>query len=199
MQSLDVCYCRSYVYAPPSSVNRTSRISWVSQLTAHVTSAASGLTAFGRECPPAGGARHSAVVGRRVANVSPFSCHRSTPAPDKSVFPRARRLTGKAGLAVVLREGKRVRTRSLDVRAVSSPLPHPRAAIVVPRRGRQIVHRNRVKRRLRELVRLHVLGNLKPIDIVVLAREHAYVASFEQLRNELVEAVRELAVALQRR
>jgi ribonuclease P protein component len=69
---------------------------------------------------------------------------------------------------------------------------------VVPKRGRRIVQRNRVKRRLRELVRLHVLGNLAGIDLVVLAREGAYNTAFGQLRAELVQAVGELKLLLQR-
>jgi ribonuclease P protein component len=81
---------------------------------------------------------------------------------------------------------------------VSSPLAHPRAAIVVPKRGRRIVDRNRLKRRLRELVRLDVLGNLTGVDLVVLAREPAYTAAFGQLRAELLQATGELKLVLQR-
>jgi ribonuclease P protein component len=69
---------------------------------------------------------------------------------------------------------------------------------VVPKRGRTIVQRNRVKRRLRELVRLEVLGNLTPVDLVVLARDSAYTASFGQLRAELGQAIEELKLVLQR-
>jgi ribonuclease P protein component len=81
---------------------------------------------------------------------------------------------------------------------VSSPLVHPRAAIVVPKRGRTIVERNRVKRRLREVVRLDLLGNLAGIDLVVLARESAYTASYGQLRAEVSQAIAELKPLLQR-
>ena len=57
--------------------------------------------------------------------------------------------------------------------------------------------RNRVKRRLRELVRLHLLPRAEPIDFVIRARSEAYSASFEELRLDMVAAVERLSRALQ--
>jgi ribonuclease P protein component len=80
---------------------------------------------------------------------------------------------------------------------VASPLSHPRAGVVVPKRGRSTVSRNCVKRRLREIVRLYLLPTAEPIDFVIRARNEAYGASFEELRLDLVAAVERLSRALQ--
>jgi ribonuclease P protein component len=105
-------------------------------------------------------------------------------------------LTGKADLTAVLREGKRTRTKYLDVRAIASPLAHPRVGIVVPKQGRTTTDRNRLKRRLRELVRIHVLPSLAPIDLVIVTRSQTYTASFAQLHAEVLSAVEKVAGAL---
>jgi len=62
---------------------------------------------------------------------------------------------------------------------------HPRVGIVVPRYRQTAVARNRLRRRLRELVRRRVLGSLGSIDLVVRARPEAYRATFVDLAKEL--------------
>ena len=91
-----------------------------------------------------------------------------------------------------------MRTASMDVRAVaslgvsavasvgvSSDGPHARVGIIVPKYGHSSVDRNKVKRRLRELVRLHVLPVLPAIDVVLRAAPKAYTRSFDELREEV--------------
>jgi RNase P protein component len=64
-------------------------------------------------------------------------------------------------LAAVRRFGTRIRVEYLDVRAMISTLPHARAGFVVPKYGHSSVERNRLKRRLRELVRTRLLPALR--------------------------------------
>ena len=100
-----------------------------------------------------------------------------------------------------------MRTASMDVRAIASlgvcvslapdsvplavPLavslhvPRGRVGIIVPKYGHNSVERNLVKRRLRELVRLHVLPELPLIDVVLRATPKAYTRSFDALREEV--------------
>jgi len=54
------------------------------------------------------------------------------------------------------------------------------------------VARNRLRRRLREILRRDVLHNLPPVDLVIRARRSAYTASFAVLRAELTGAVETL-------
>jgi ribonuclease P protein component len=59
----------------------------------------------------------------------------------------------------------------------------------VPRHRQRIVDRNRLKRRLREILRLYVIPRLdaeeRKVDVLVRARREAYSASFEELHHEL--------------
>src|SRR6185295_18449086 len=103
-------------------------------------------------------------------------------------FARRERLSRKADLVKVLQGGKRVRAPNLDARFLVSPLEHSRVGIVVPRFRHTAVDRNRLKRRLRELVRLHLLPALRArvsVDVAIHARREAYGARPEALRNDL--------------
>lgn len=101
-------------------------------------------------------------------------------------FPRSHRLTRGVELRLVLREGKRIRLECLELRIVASLLHHPRIGFVVPKHGRSIVERNRLKRRLREIVRLNILQRIPSVDMIVRARPEAYSASFGTLERELL-------------
>ena len=82
-------------------------------------------------------------------------------------------------------QGKRLRTKHLEVRIVASPLLHPRVGFIVPKYNKTAVKRNRLKRRLKEIVRTEVLTALSAVDIVIRARPNAYDAGFSILANEL--------------
>jgi ribonuclease P protein component len=99
-----------------------------------------------------------------------------------------------------------VRTASFDVRATASLHAFPRVGFVVPKYKHSGVERNRVKRRLRELVRLHVLEMLEthaseqsPVDLVVRIFPSAYGREYATLHTELEQAVRSLLRQLRRR
>jgi ribonuclease P protein component len=64
-------------------------------------------------------------------------------------------------------------------------LLHPRVGVVVPKYGRNIVDRNRTKRRLRELARLRLLPLLGQVDLLLRAKPQAYQSSFEQLAIQI--------------
>jgi ribonuclease P protein component len=81
----------------------------------------------------------------------------------------------------------------LDVRATASPLGHPRAGVVVPRYSASAVDRNRLKRRLRELVRTRLLPVAPPADVVIRARPTAYAASLDMLEADVTRAAAQLS------
>jgi ribonuclease P protein component len=62
---------------------------------------------------------------------------------------------------------------------------HPRIGIIVPRYAHSAVDRNRVKRRLRELIRTCLLPVLPPVALVIRALPSAYDASFHTLATEI--------------
>lgn len=81
----------------------------------------------------------------------------------------------------------------MDVFFAASPASVPRFGVVVPKHRQRIVDRNRVKRRLREIGRIHVLPLLRTsgaaMDVLVRARPDAYRADYGTLRDELVRRV----------
>lgn len=84
-----------------------------------------------------------------------------------------------------------MRTASLDVRASASLLAFPRVGFVVPRYKHSAVLRNRLKRRLREIVRLDMLTmleSLPPCDVVLRAFPSAYARDFDALRADVRQA-----------
>ena len=62
----------------------------------------------------------------------------------------------------------------------------------MPRYQSSAVRRNRLRRRLREIVRRELLGRLPAIDLVIRAKRAAYAASFADLRAELTAVVETL-------
>jgi RNase P protein component len=61
----------------------------------------------------------------------------------------------------VRRSGARIRVDFLDVRAATSARPKPRVGFVVAKYSHTAVERNRLKRRLRELVRTRLMPVLR--------------------------------------
>ena len=92
-----------------------------------------------------------------------------------------------------MREGKRIRTEHLDLRAAASPFHHPRVGFIVPKHKQTSVARNRLKRRLREIVRQRLLASLPAVDLVVRARPEAYGATYDALETELARGSVKLA------
>jgi ribonuclease P protein component len=87
-------------------------------------------------------------------------------------------------------QGKRLRTKHLEVRILASPLFHPRVGFVVPRYNHSAVDRNRLKRQLREIIRKSVLATLPAVDVVIKARPNAYTAEFSTLAAEVAQTIR---------
>jgi ribonuclease P protein component len=81
-----------------------------------------------------------------------------------------------------------VRTAHLDLAWRPATTTRSRAAIIVPRYHCSAVARNRLRRRLREILRRGVLAGFPSVDVVVRARRQAYSAPFAALRAELVAA-----------
>ena len=102
------------------------------------------------------------------------------------------RLARGSDLTACWERGRRWHTPCLDLAWRPSPAGHPRSAIVVARFQFTAVARNRLRRRLREILRRQ-LASLPAVDLVVRAKRAAYAASFATLRGELLEGVKHVA------
>lgn len=104
-------------------------------------------------------------------------------------FPRAARIRGAKDIRAAFREGRKHRSGPVELFVRPSPAGRPRLAVVVPRHGRTIVERNRLRRRLREVARRdwlpRALSRGADLDVVVRAGPAAYGASFEALERAL--------------
>lgn len=119
--------------------------------------------------------------------------------PTATAKPESLRTRGQFG--VTLRTGRRERRPLITVVGRANDLEQTRVGYAVGRRVGGAVVRNRVRRRLRELMRHH-LGILEGgrggvdsggWDVVVTAQPAAAGASFAQLGSEVQSALRGLA------
>ncbi len=85
-----------------------------------------------------------------------------------------------------------MRAAHLELRVAASPLSHARVGFIVPKHGQNSVARNRLKRRLRELVRVSVLPTLGPLDLVIRTLPGAYAQSWDALSGDVASLVKRL-------
>ncbi len=78
-----------------------------------------------------------------------------------------------------------MQTAHLDIRTLPGAMQRPRIGLIVPRHKHTAVERNRLRRRLRELIRLEVLPKATSGDTLIHVKPDAYDVSFVSLRNEL--------------
>ena len=107
-------------------------------------------------------------------------------------FPRRGRLAPGTELRACWEQGQRLRTLHLDLAWRANRAGYPRIGIIVPRLHHTAVARNRLRRRVREVLRRDIRTTLLPGDLVVRAKPAAYSAPFAVLRAELTDAVARL-------
>ena len=117
--------------------------------------------------------------------------------PSRSeALPREARIRLGSDIRALIERGKRKRTKQVDVFFAASPASRSRLGLVVPKFGHEIVERNRVKRRLRELGRRLVLPALdsrgRCTDVLIRARRPAYEADFAGLEQDVRAVLEDL-------
>ena len=107
-------------------------------------------------------------------------------------FSRADRITREPMFRALLARGFRFTTAHLIVHVLANELGHSRLGLTLPRKVGKAVLRNRVRRRLREAFRRTWRFTLldRPADMLVRAQPNAGAASFEELRDEGLAALR---------
>ena len=78
-----------------------------------------------------------------------------------------------------------MQTPNLDVRFAVSAQSTPRVGLIVPRHKHSAVDRNRLRRRLREIIRVELLPAVGRGDALIRAKSEAYEISFAALRAEI--------------
>lgn len=115
-------------------------------------------------------------------------------APRRHRFPKAARLRTAAEFRAVRAARRGVRDPVLDIAFRKNGLPLTRLGLAITIRGIGAVHRNRVKRVLREVFRLRRPDLPTGLDLVIIARDPEAAAdfatasrSFEALLKRIVE------------
>lgn len=109
----------------------------------------------------------------------------------KTIKPKPGRLKSRPEFLAV-REGEKRRGPLFLVEVLDRQSPDmlPRTGFTVTKKQGNAVERNRMRRRLKEAVRLHAAIAMQPgHDYVIVARREALSVPFDQLANELVARV----------
>jgi ribonuclease P protein component len=109
-------------------------------------------------------------------------------------FPKTARLLRHADFERVYRDGRRVFSANMTLFWLRrDDAAGPRVGFTVGRVLGGAVVRNRIRRRMREAVRLQLAPLAQPVDIVINPRKSALDAAFEQLLAEVAEGFRAVA------
>ncbi len=112
-------------------------------------------------------------------------------------FPKTRRLTHRSEYERVKRNGITQRGKLLMLNAMTINNSEAwRAGFVTSRRVGGAVVRNRVRRRLREIVRRHQHELRQGIWFVIIARHEAATASYSALEDEWLRLSRRASILL---
>ena len=124
------------------------------------------------------------------------------PRGKKIIFPRSGRLLRHADFERVYKQGRRHFSATMTVfylartvgetggnKPVNSPVnPGPRVGFTVGRALGGAVVRNRMKRRLREAVRLARVGQAGAVDVVINPKKSLLAVEFSAVLNEVKRA-----------
>jgi ribonuclease P protein component len=117
--------------------------------------------------------------------------------PTSFSFSKARRLTRAPEFERVKREGLIQRGKLLTLSAAVVENSGPcRFGFITSRRLGSAVARNRVRRRLREIVRRHQHDLRQDFWIVLVARRDAVKASYRSLEDEWLRLARRASILL---
>ena len=110
----------------------------------------------------------------------------AVPVARANAFPKDFRLRKSADFQNVYARGAKRISRSFAVFVLSNGLSYSRFGLTTPRKLGKAHDRNRVKRRVREILRTSRTLIPTGFDIVVNPRRSANDREFEELRTELV-------------
>ena len=100
-------------------------------------------------------------------------------------FPKSSRLLKHADFDHVYQNGKRHFSGHMTVFYVRRETGTARVGFTVGRVLGGAVARNRIKRRLRELVRQHLAALAAPVDVVINPKKSVLTAEFAELEREI--------------
>ena len=114
----------------------------------------------------------------------------SRPSKTGQEYPRGARIVRKADFDAVYRNGKRRSSSYFTVFLKANDLPQSRFGFSIKRALGGAVARNRIRRRIREVVRLHREEISAGWDFVIHPKASVESAAFAALRSDLVRLLK---------
>ena len=114
----------------------------------------------------------------------------SRPSKKGREYPRGARLVRKADFDAVYRNGKRRSSSHFTVFLKANDLPQSRFGFSIKRALGGAVARNRIRRRIREVVRLHREEISPGWDFVIHPKANVERAAFVALESDLVRLLK---------
>jgi len=140
------------------------------------------------ECPPKMAAPCLPGAEPRAAISSPLVTREPFGTPTSFGFPKTARILRTVDFRKTYNEGKRFTGRcfaAFCLRVQREPDQGPRLGFTVPRAFGKAVLRNRVKRRIREALRMRLPEVAPEWDIVINPRRPAIAVPLDELRREV--------------
>lgn len=101
-------------------------------------------------------------------------------------LPKKYRLTNKSGIEKVFKKGRIINSNLFLIKSHYNQSVFSRFTIIVSSKiSKKAVIRNRIKRRLREIIRLNILKIKPGHDFIIIAKPKI----LNQKRNELIESL----------
>lgn len=109
------------------------------------------------------------------------------------MFLRKNRLTSKKDIERVFKMGRYFFVKDLGIKFIKNNLDYPRFACVVSNKiSKKAVERNRIKRRLREILRLAIPDLPQDIDLVVFTRPGIKEIDYHEMEARIHACLKKL-------
>ncbi len=112
-----------------------------------------------------------------------------------SMLSQPHRLRARRDIEQVFKLGMVFHTRQLTVRALFSRGAQSRGTVVVSNKtAKKAVDRNRIKRKLRPILREVFAQAKRPVDIMLIAKTSAHESDFQELRSSVFFACKKMGI-----
>lgn len=112
------------------------------------------------------------------------------------MLDKRHRLTAEKDFARLFSKGRAFHGRGVTVKAARSAVEGPRIGFVVSTKvAKRAVVRNKVKRRMREIVRKRLPSLLKGVDIAFMARAESVTMTFQEMERSIDDVLAKAGLA----
>lgn len=111
------------------------------------------------------------------------------------MLPKKYRLTREKDFEHTFKKGKSFFIRELGVKCLPNNLPHSRIGIVVSNKiSKKATERNKIKRRLRETIRLALPQIKAPVDLLIITRPTIVDLDYHGIESHLTNCLKKLRI-----